>query len=109
VASYPTLGGGIRQGSQEIWDDDLLSDRSVNGSVRARAFFASKKRRFLVKHLLNATDRATLETFYDTNRALVLTFTWPPSGVVYSCVFARAPRFNHGRTLTDVEVELLQV
>jgi len=107
VASYPSLP--MRKGSQEKWVDDLSADRAVNGSVRARAFFTAKKRTFIIRHLLNLTDRGTLETFYNANRLLVLTMTWPPDGVTYSCVFGRPPQYTHGSVLTEVEVELLQI
>jgi len=108
VASYPLTTLGLRIGSDEEWIDDLVSDRSINGSVKVRALYSGKKKKFLLVHLLNSAQRITLETFYDTNRLLVVTLLWPPDGVTYSCLFAKAPRLRHRSVLSDIDVELWQ-
>jgi len=108
MAAYP-LTNVLRKGSQEEWLDDLVADRTVNGAVKVRALYSGKKRRFILHHLLNSTERATLQTFYDTNRLLTITMTWPVDNVTYTCVFAKPPHLSHGSVLSDVDVELLQI
>jgi len=108
MAAYP-LTNVLRKGSQEEWLDDIVADRTVNGSVKVRALYSAKKRRFILRHLLNATERASLQTFYDANRLLNITLVWPVDGVTYTCVFAKAPNLSHGSVLSDVDVELLQI
>ena len=108
MAAYP-LVNVLRRGSTEEWIDDLVADRTVNGSVKVRALYSVKKRRFILRHLLNAAERATLQTFYNTNRLLTITLVWPVDGITYTCVFAKAPHLSHGSVLSDVDVELLEI
>jgi len=108
MADYPVTTLGLRIGSTEEWIDDVVADRTVNGAVKVRALYSGKKRKFLLRHLLNSSQRGTLQTFYDTNRLLVVTLLWPVDSVSYSCVFARAPRYSHRSVLTDADVELWQ-
>jgi len=116
MASYP----GFKQllGSSEEWVDDLVADRSVAGGVKVRAMFTARKRVFKLKHRLTTTEVFTsfggstsnaLDTFYDTNRLLAVTFTWAGDSTVYTCLFGRSPRITWDNVgLADVEVELWQ-
>jgi len=108
MAAYPFVSV-LRRGSQEEWVDDIVTDRTVNGSVKVRALYPAKKRRFILRHLFNATERASLQTFYDANRLLNITMVWPVDSVTYTCVFSKAPHMSHGSVLSDVDVELLQI
>ena len=107
MAAYPTLPQQI--GSTEAWADDLVPDRSVSGGVKVRAFYTGVKRKFTVKHWLNATDLATLKTFYTTNRLLTFTFVWAGDGQTYTCVFGAPPTYSVATPLnTDVTVVILE-
>lgn len=116
MAAYPSYPQLVD--SREEWIDDLVADRAVNGSVKVRAMFSSKKKRFLLKHRLTKaqiyTDYAgtaanALQTFYNTNRALAVTMTWTPDATAYTCLFAGAPRLTWiNPNVADVDVELLQ-
>src|SRR6266498_1628448 len=83
MASYPSFPQWI--GSKLDWVDDLVVDRAVGGGIRGRAFFNAKKPAFTIKHRLNSTDRATLRTFYDTNRTVGgISLTWAGDGIAYT-------------------------
>ncbi len=85
MASYPALP--IMVGSEEEWEDDLEMDIAVNGAPKVRAFYSTKKKLFKVVHkYLTATQKNTLQTFYDSNRLLVVQLVWT-DGVTYNCFF----------------------
>ena len=107
MAAYPSLAQLV--GSTEEWVDDVEVDRAVGGSTKARSFFPAKKRRFTIKHVLTAADRSTLQTFYNTNRALAVTLTWTGDSQAYTCLFEQAPRLDYiGGGLAKVEVRLVE-
>lgn len=108
MANYPSFPF-LLDGSGEEWIDDINADRSVSGGVKVRSFFTAKKRRFTLSHLLNASDRSTLQSFYDTNRILLVTLTWTPDGQTYDVLFDGPPKFDYlTPTLARVTVKLLQ-
>lgn len=98
--SFPQLIGSTREAI-----DDLVLDRSVAGGAKSRAFYATKKNRFKIRHLLSATDAATLEAFYDTNRLLTVTLAWGGNGSSYTVLFEgplRPESLGGGLTRYDV-------
>jgi hypothetical protein len=96
-------------GSTEEWIDDIAIDRAANGATKARAFFTAKKRRFTLKHLMDATDRGALQTFYDSYRTAANTFTWSGDGASYTVLFESAPTISHlGSRWSEVTVRLVQ-
>lgn len=102
-ATLPTLNGAI-----EEWTDGLQTDRSVSGGVRVRVMFTAKKRTFKIKHVVTAALKTTLQSFYDTNRALSFNYTW--GGVTYVCVFGSAPTFTQlTGSLAESQLTLLEV
>ena len=58
------------------WIDDRRFERSAAGTGRGRSFYITKKRRFVVRHVLTDAELAAYETFYDTNKDEELNFTW---------------------------------
>jgi hypothetical protein len=107
MAAYPSFPQLI--GSVEEWVDDVVLDRAVGGGVKSRSFFSAKKRRFLLKHTLDSTDRGTLQTFYDTNRALAITLVWAGNGQTYTCLFESAPKIEYlNGILANIEVRLAE-
>lgn len=106
-ATYPTWPQLV--GSTEEWVDGVVLDRAVAGGVKARSFFTAKKRKFTLKHLLNATDRSTLQTLYNTNRVLRVTFIWGGDKQSYTCFFDGPPKYDYVTpTLAKVEVRLVE-
>lgn len=109
MANYPTSSAMPQVlGSSEEWLDDLTVDQAVGGGARVRAMYPAKKRRFIVKHWCSAADRATLQTFYDTNRLLTFTFTWAVDAANYTVLFEVAPKFTNTNSpiQSDCEVRL---
>lgn len=91
MANYPSIT--LAQESNEELLDDVATDRAVDGSAKVRAFYTAAKRRFQVRHrMISASDKSTLLTFYGSNRATTITFSW--GGTNYTCVFASPPRFS---------------
>lgn len=89
MAAYPSFGQMMA--SSENREDRVLLDRASNGALYGRALWTSAKRRFQVEHELSDADAATLRSFYATNRALAVDFTWAGDSTVYSCLFAEPP------------------
>lgn len=89
MADFPsTLGQGLD--SKEIWIDPILGGRARGGGFKGRRLQAVKKRGFeVILRKLTAAERTTFETFYDTNRALTLNYSWNDApGTVYVVAFA---------------------
>jgi hypothetical protein len=89
MASYPTFPQ-LTSAPPPVNRDDLAVDEAMNGGVKARAYFAAVKHRFTIHHVLNATDYATLVSFYNANRLLSFSFTFQRNGgTAYpTCIFA---------------------
>jgi hypothetical protein len=108
MATYPAAYKQLI-GSVEEWLDDVIVDRATGGTAKGRSFYTAKKRRFKVRHILAATDRAAFQTFYDTNRTLAVTFVWAGDGVTYTCLFEGAPKYQYlGAALTQIDVQLAE-
>ena len=75
MAAYPSIPFSF--GSDAPIKDGIIVDRAMSGAGKARNLFTAKKRAFtLVHRAVSATDKGTLETFYDTNSALSVSLTW---------------------------------
>ena len=113
MASYPSA---IPQDpdSEEIVRDPLLVSYARSGTVKARRLQPAKKRSFVVVHkFLTATEKATLQTFFDTNRALTLTFAWNDvPATTYTVIFSDPAGLSWRRSrplLWDTTVRLDEV
>lgn len=107
MANYPSFAQLTSSDEDQI--DDVVLDRAVAGGVKARSFFTAKKRAFKVEHLLSASDRSTLDTFYDTNRGLTVTFTWAKTATAYTCFMAGPPEYSEAPfPYTKATVRLVQ-
>jgi hypothetical protein len=93
MATYPSTYLQLKDSTEE-GVDGLQLDRAVNGSVKARAFFTARKRKWRLKHVLNATDLNALLSFYDTNRTAANTFTWVRDGASYTVLFEGPPQYE---------------
>lgn len=92
MATYGSFSQLITSTEEGI--DDIKIDRAANGAVKARAFFSGRKRRWTLRHLLNATDLATLLSFYDSYRTTANTFTWVRDGTSYTVLFEGPPQYD---------------
>jgi hypothetical protein len=92
MATYGTFPQLISSTEEGI--DDIKIDRATNGAVKARSFFAVRKRRWKLRHLLNATDLATLLSFYDSYRTAANTFVWVRDGSTYTVLFEGPPQYE---------------
>lgn len=113
MAAYPSSLPQATS-SREEWVDPLLVSYSRAGGVKARRLQGAKKRVFVVEHkFLTNTQKTTLETFYDTNRAITLTFAWNDvPGTTYTVVFADEPGLSFSRepgNYWNVTVKLAEV
>ncbi len=107
MAAFPFTAHGVD--STEAVFDGIELDRASNGAARGRVFYTAKKRRFrIVRRALSTTDKATLETFYDNNRALAVDLIWK-DGVVYSCLMTEIEFAPVGVNRWDAEVRMEQV
>jgi len=107
MAAYPTFGQS--KGSTEEWIDDIQIDRAADGTPRLRSFYTFKKKLFNLRHLLNAADVSTLQSFYDSYRLVLNTFTWQRDGLIYTVYFDGVPSIKSvGGGWHEVEVRLTQ-
>jgi hypothetical protein len=108
MASYPSNNQLLTSAVEYV--DDQEVDRSVAGATKVRLYFGGKKAVFTVRHVLDAATLATLFTFYDTNRALTVTFNWQKDNTNWTCLFGGPPKItsNLGAGLTAVECTLMQ-
>ena len=89
MASFPTFDG-ISPESNLNPDAGLNVRLSEGGNVHGRrAYDAAVYRMTIVYELLDSTDRATLDTFYETNKDSVNAVTI--DGTTYDVLFTNKP------------------
>ena len=107
MANYPSLDQLV--GSEATPQSGIRIDKASNGDVRSQILYSADRKNFRVLHRLNSTDKGTLDTFYTTNKALELTFTWSADSQNYNCIFADAPKYTPQKASWFlVEVNLMQ-
>lgn len=90
MAAYPS-GLAICLDSSFVTQDGICIARASNGDVRGQILYTADRKDFTLVHkAIDATDKATLDTFYTTNKALEFTMTWIDS-VEYNCIFVPRP------------------
>lgn len=96
MAAYPALTEGPSYESKEETLDDLEIDRATNGAPRGRALYTAAKKKFTVVHeRCSNADKATMTSFYGTNRLLTITFVWAADGLTYNCIFGKpCPQYD---------------
>ena len=96
---------------QETEDEDLVdivADAAVNGSARARVLYSGTKRRFRPVYLLTSSALTTLETFFETNKALTFQYLHMPNNTVYTCIFTGPLKRQWRRARCLVTVSMRQ-
>ena len=78
--------------SVESIQDSILVDYATNGKLRQRGFYNTPPKSYSIVHTLNSADKATLITFYLTNRFLTFNFYYKPDASTHtSCMFTAPP------------------
>lgn len=91
MAAYPTLD--TLRSSAYTRDGGFDSARATNGALKVRRLFSAEKTEFTLDHSLTSTTKSTLETFYQTNKDLDVTFTWQADGASYTVRFLAPPQY----------------
>lgn len=110
MATYPSFPQVIGSTLQDI--DDIKIEESVNGAVRARAFFTSVKRRVTLMHYLEPADVAVLKQFYRDNRladSIEVLWKFDCDGESINCIFEAPPQYRDDNPLTSVTVSLREI
>lgn len=100
MADFPSTLVQGRE-SREIWIDPVLVSRARGGGFKGRLLQSAKKRGFeVVLPRLTAAQKATLESFYDANRALTFNFAWNDApSTVYVVAFATRDGLTFTRSM----------
>jgi len=113
MALLPTPACGQSDTSTEETLDDVQLSRATNGSLKGRSLYASPKKKFSVNfEAVEDAEKITFDTFYNTNRNLVITFTWSANATTYNCIMTSPPKANIIRPyplLWKVTFELAEV
>ena len=105
--SYPSLAQLV--GSEATPQSGIRIDRASNGDVRSQILYSADRKDFRLLHRLDSTDKATLDTFYTTNKALEITLLWSADSQSYNCIFIDAPKYTPlGYSEFNVAVNLAQ-
>lgn len=111
MADFPLIALESLQ-SKERWRDPILKSYARSGAFKGRRLQAVKKKSFpVVLPKITTADKATLEAFYDANRANVFNFWWADiPATVFSVIFADELDFARSTPiLWDVTILLEQV
>ncbi len=97
------------KGSIAIPKSGIRIDYASNGDPHGQILHSSDRQGFrLIHRAINLTNKAILDDFYTTNKALESTLPWIDD-VGYNCIFADAPKYTPlGASLFDVEVNFVQ-
>jgi len=107
MANYPSFTQKI--GSKAEPKSGIQIDIASNGDVRGQILHSADRKIFYVEHFLSASEKSTLDTFYSTNKALEISFTWAGDSQSYNCIFMDAPRYVPcGASRYKVSVVLVQ-
>lgn len=106
MAAYPSFAQTMS--STESYEDNILLDRASNGALYGRAMWTGAKRKFQIEHDLTSADAATMRTFYATNRALPVSFTWAGDAGTYTCLFEAPPSYTPLGLGWHVRVQLVE-
>lgn len=107
MATYPTLP--TRSGSDPKPATKIDIDRAEDGTARARSYGSDKVEIPLTHPFLTASEKATLASFYSTNRLIEFDYVSISDGSTYTCLFdgpitwQRDSRDRHTATVKLVE------
>lgn len=89
MANYPDLPQII--GTKRVSNDGTVLDMAESGKPRLRQYFTQVRRQFNVLHDLDGTDKDTILSHYDGDKANVFNFTFKGDDVVYTVRYMGVP------------------
>ena len=94
MATYPTLSQTYE--SERTRLDGIATDEGGDGSLWVRQMYPADKHSFSVVHVVNASQKSTLEAFYSANKALAfdLVFRDDLTTTYAGCVFVKSPQYK---------------
>lgn len=107
MAAYPSYK--ISPSSSKTPITGVKVDVMEDGSVAARCFYTTPTYRFNIVHKdLPFADVSNLLQFYENNKTLQVTLTWPSDGSTYSVLFEKPPSESYQYPMVaDVTVSLI--
>jgi len=107
MAAYPNYK--ISPSSSKVPATGVKVDMMADGSVRAVCFYTTPTYRFNIVHKdLPFADVSNLLQFYENNKTLQVTLTWPSDGSTYSVLFEKPPSEAYQYPMVaDVSVSLI--
>ena len=107
MAAYPNYK--ISPSSSKVPATGVKVDMMADGSVRAVCFYTTPTYRFNIVHKdLPFADVSNLLQFYENNKTLQVTLTWPSDGSTYSVLFEKPPSEAYQYPMVaDVTVSLI--
>lgn len=83
--------------------------RATNGALRVRQRWAADKLDFTLVHRLTVAQWATYLAFYEANKLLDVSLTWPETGAVHTVRFVAAPKRALVNGRYTVRAQLMEV
>jgi len=107
MAAYPNYM--ISPSSSKVPVTGVKVDIMADGSVAAVCFYTTPTYRFNIVHKdLPFADVSALSQFYENNKTLQVTLTWPSDGSTYSVLFEKPPSEAYQYPMVaDVSVSLI--
>lgn len=85
MADYPSFVQIV--GSKPTRKTGLRIDRAVSGKARGQCFYTADVKTFIIKHILNSTERDSLLDHYEANKTETFTFTWAGDETAYTVIY----------------------
>ena len=89
MADYPDLPQVI--GSVRNSDDGTIVDFAESGKPRLRQYYTQVRRQFNILHDIDGTDKDTILSHYDGDKANVFNFTFKGDNVTYTVRYMGVP------------------
>jgi len=106
--SYPSFPQ--MTGSEVMENSDVVVDRAVGGQPKLRSFYDATKATIRLVHILNPTDWATLDAYYNNaaNQTSPNSLVWNADGSTFIVYFARPPQKQWAEGSYNVTVDLVE-
>lgn len=92
MANYPSLDQ--LPTSNATTASGIRVDRAVSGKARAQNFYAADVHTFIVRHLVDSTDKGTLDTHYSGDKDNEFSFTWGADSGSFTVIYNGAPQYT---------------
>lgn len=108
MANYPTFAQVV--GSTAAPKSGIRVDRATSGKARAQVFYTADLYDFVVKHLLDETDRDSLLSHYSGDKENTFLFTWKGDDTAYTVLYTNKPQVKPiGNGYYECESRLAEV